>query len=131
MSSKRKINVRMKPAAKSREVSARIPRRSISYQDRMGRVLEWVKAKRTLEGEFGVYHLCERIAIIVGKTYAECGDSATLPDDVALMMIRDLLLALDESIIERNKDRSIDLLLSRTKPSWLWVGPDSHLRSLK
>lgn len=47
------------------------------------------------------------IACIVGKTYAECGDSAQLADDVALQMIREILLSVDESIYENNKDRKI------------------------
>jgi hypothetical protein len=47
------------------------------------------------------------IACIVGKTYAECGDSAQLADDVALQVIREILLSVDENIYEDNKDRKL------------------------
>jgi len=74
---------------------------------RLARTIEWINASRTLKGEFGVFGLCDRMAVIISKTYAECGDAATLPDDVAIMMLKDLLLALDENIIERNKHKKL------------------------
>jgi hypothetical protein len=51
--------------------------------------------------------LPERIAAIIGKTYAEMGDSAPLADDTAVGMIRDLLNELDGTIIERNKNKRL------------------------
>jgi hypothetical protein len=57
--------------------------------------------------------LPEQIAAIIGKTYAERGDNYELSDDTAVGMVRDLLLELDETIIQRNKDKR----LSRRKAS--------------
>jgi hypothetical protein len=54
-----------------------------------------------------VAKLPDRIAAIIGKTYAEQGDAATLADDEALMMIRDLELEIDDTIIERNKNKRL------------------------
>ena len=51
--------------------------------------------------------LPDRIAAIVGKTYAENGDSATIADDEALMRIRDLLVELDPTLIQRNKNKKL------------------------
>lgn len=52
------------------------------------------------------------IAAIICRTYLEQGDEATLADDEALIMIRDLLLMFDETIIVRNtsKRRIAELL---------------------
>lgn len=49
----------------------------------------------------------QQIAVIVGKTYAERSDYAQLSDDIALMMIRDLLLDMDPYIMERNRDEKL------------------------
>lgn len=95
--------------------------------DRLARTIEWINAKHTLEGDFGIYHLCERIAAVIGKTYAERGDAYEISDDIALMMVRDLLLALDANIIERNCHKRLKSLLSRANPEWLYVGQD-HAR---
>ena len=51
--------------------------------------------------------LPERVASIVGKTFAELGDAASLSDDQAVGMIRDLLLELDEQIIEQNRNKRL------------------------
>ena len=51
--------------------------------------------------------LADRIAAVVGKTYAEMGDAAQLADDEAIMRIRDYLLELDETVIERNKNKRL------------------------
>jgi hypothetical protein len=51
--------------------------------------------------------LPDRIAAIVGKTYAVMGDGFELNDDQALMMIRDRLDELDETLIARNKDKRL------------------------
>jgi hypothetical protein len=47
----------------------------------------------------------EMIAIIISKTYVECGDSFHLADDEALMLIRDRLVQYSPSIIARNKSK--------------------------
>ena len=78
-----------------------IPRRS----DRLGRVIRWLKARHASE-DIGTWKkLADRVAAIIAKTYAECGDRAKLTDDVALMKIRELLLKMDKGIISRNKYR--------------------------
>lgn len=51
--------------------------------------------------------LPERIAAIVGKSYAVQQDAATLADDEALGRIRDLLIELDPKIIDRNKNKRL------------------------
>lgn len=51
--------------------------------------------------------LPDRVANIVGKTYSERGDDAELADDTAVGRIRDLLLELDETIIQRNKNKRL------------------------
>ena len=56
--------------------------------------------------------LPDRIAAVVGKTYAVMGDAAWdedrhLADNEALAMIVDLLEELDETIIERNKNKRL------------------------
>jgi hypothetical protein len=49
--------------------------------------------------------ILERMAAVIGLTYAELGDGAPLTDDEALDMIRDLLLDYDDQIITRNYER--------------------------
>jgi hypothetical protein len=49
----------------------------------------------------------DRIAAIVGKTYAEMGDAAVIADDEGHMMIRDELNELDDTLIERNKRKKL------------------------
>lgn len=51
--------------------------------------------------------LPDRIAAIVGKTFTVQGDGASVADDEALSMIRDLLEEVDDQIIERNKDKRL------------------------
>jgi hypothetical protein len=51
--------------------------------------------------------LPDRIAAIVAKTYAVRGDAADVADDQALMMIRDLLDELDETLIPRNANKRL------------------------
>lgn len=57
------------------------------------------------------------IACIVGKTYAERGDDAQLADDTALLLIREILLTVDESIFESSKDRKLPRKYRRMLPS--------------
>ena len=61
--------------------------------------LEWEFDKRK--------ELVEMIALIIGKTYVERGDSYVLPDDEALVMIRDLLLQYHPWVVDRNKNKQI------------------------
>lgn len=49
----------------------------------------------------------ERVAAILGKTYAVRGDDFKLSDDEALARVRDLLDELDDSLIERNKNKRL------------------------
>jgi hypothetical protein len=49
----------------------------------------------------------KQVAVIIGKTYAERGDAAPLADDLALMLIRDLLLDLDADIIDRHRNHKL------------------------
>lgn len=50
----------------------------------------------------------ERVAAIVGKTYSVRGDDPkVIPDDEALTRIRDLLDELDNTLIERNKNKRL------------------------
>lgn len=51
--------------------------------------------------------LPDRIAAVVGKTYAVMGDGFEVADDQAVMMIRDLLDEGDETLIERNKHKRL------------------------
>lgn len=84
--------------------------------NRLARVHEWLRTRRETDVEPRTqkyfYQRVEprtqkcfyqQVAVIIGKTYAECGDGATLTDDLALMLIRDLLLELDAGIIHRYK----------------------------
>lgn len=47
------------------------------------------------------------VAAIIGKTYAEQGDAATLADDEALMMVRDEIFEIDDTAIARNKNKRL------------------------
>lgn len=49
----------------------------------------------------------ERVAAIVGKTYTVMGDDFKMADDEALTRIRDLLDALDDTLIARNKKKRL------------------------
>ena len=49
----------------------------------------------------------ERVAAIVGKTYAVMGDDFKLADDEALTRIRDLLDELDPTLIRRNQKKRL------------------------
>lgn len=78
--------------------------------DRLSRVKDWMSVHLGPDLEVRK-RFVRRVAVIVGRTYAECGDAATLADDVALMMIRDLLLELDEGLIRRHKRARLSSLL--------------------
>ena len=51
--------------------------------------------------------LPDRVATIIGKTFSVKGDSWEIDDTQALVMIRDLLDELDETLIDRNKDKRL------------------------
>jgi hypothetical protein len=53
--------------------------------------------------DYEVIKLCNQIA--VSRTYVEVGDGAQFADDEALLMIRDLLIEFDDTIINRNRFR--------------------------
>lgn len=57
----------------------------------------------------------DRIAAIVGKTYAERGDAYKLADDEALMMIRDVLLDHDPYLINQTKAYRVRMLHKATQ----------------
>lgn len=75
------------------------------------------------------------IACIVSKTYAERGDSAQLADDVALQVIREILLSIDENIYEDNKDRKLPRKYRRCLPHPVTVvaqtAPEDHVDEQK
>jgi Mg-chelatase subunit ChlI len=47
------------------------------------------------------------IACIVGKTYVELGDEAQLADDEALLLIREILVHINERLFEGSKNRKL------------------------
>lgn len=59
------------------------------------------RRKRKIEGNLKAHQVLELIALVVSKSYVECGDFFQVADDTALMMIRDLLLRDDPFIIKR------------------------------
>jgi hypothetical protein len=59
--------------------------------------------------------LYDHIAIVVSKTYSELGDVAELADDVAVQLIRDLLLDYDPKLIDRNRFRKIKRIKLRRR----------------
>jgi hypothetical protein len=87
--------------------SSQLPIDPLINVDRLGDVKIWLKTKprRPKATRAQRFRFLHKVAAIIAKTYAECGDAAVLPDDVALMCIRDLLLELDEEIIKRNKNK--------------------------
>jgi hypothetical protein len=66
------------------------------------------------------------IACIVGKTYAELGDDAQLADDEALLLIREILLHIDETLFESSKNRKLPRRYQRLlSASVNWNSADS------
>jgi hypothetical protein len=49
--------------------------------------------------------LCDYMAAVIAQTYLERGEDATLSDDEALSILRELLCAFDETLILRNASR--------------------------
>ena len=78
--------------------------------DDLWRVMQHIVARRAFAHEPPENMLVvffRQIATIVGKTYAERGEDAPLADDLALMLIRDLLLDLDAEIIDRHRNQKL------------------------
>lgn len=71
--------------------------------DRLARVKDWFEARRAMAADPFGYYFAYRVAIIVRKTYVVSGDAATVSDDIALMMIHDMLLQLDGDMLKRSK----------------------------
>lgn len=75
--------------------------------------------RRLAKGRRGIQHMTaeeyatklaklpDRVAAVVAKTYAVMGDDFQVADDQALMMIRDYLDELDETVIERNRNKKL------------------------
>lgn len=55
----------------------------------------------------GLTSLPDKIAAIIGRTYLVRGDDYKIPDDEAIIRIRDLLEEIDPKIIERNKNKKL------------------------
>lgn len=78
--------------------------------DDLWRVMQHIQARKAFAHEPPESLLVvffKHVAMIIGKTYAERGDSAQLADDLALMFIRDLLLDLDAEIIDRHRNQKL------------------------
>lgn len=69
---------------------------------RLVRTIEWLQRHRGPDYDRRKLFV-EQVAAIIGKTYVMCGDDAEVADDVALMLIRDLLLELDGQVPRQNK----------------------------
>jgi hypothetical protein len=72
---------------------------------RRGLSLDIIAKQNALNHELN--ELLNKIATLVSRTYIELGDGAEFADDEALLMIRDLLLAFDSTIIHRTRFRQI------------------------
>jgi hypothetical protein len=78
--------------------------------DDLWRVMQHIQARKAFAHEPPESVLVvffKHVAVIVGKTYAERGEDAPLADDLALMLIRDLLLDLDAGIIDRRRNQKL------------------------
>ena len=78
--------------------------------DDLWRVMQHIQARKVFAHEPPESVLViffQQVAAIIGKTYAERGESAQLADDLALMLIRDLLLDLDADIIDRHRNQKL------------------------
>ena len=71
----------------------------------------------------GLSNLVDDVAGVIAKSYVERGDGARLADDIALLMIRELLLTLDSRIIERQQERPLP------KQALKWLDGRAYRRS--
>jgi hypothetical protein len=97
--------------------------------DRLGRIKDWLEARRAVAaGPLG-YRFAYRVAAIIRKTYVVCGDAATIADDTALMMIREMLFNLDGELLTRSKRvRSARYNKKKVKSSDKRGGPEKLMR---
>lgn len=58
-------------------------------------------------------YVIDQIALVIAKTYVECGDSFQLADDLALMRIRDLLIEYHPGIIFLSRNNKLRKHLSK------------------
>jgi len=65
--------------------------------------VNWMVEEKTEQ----IIKLADRVATIVGKTFAVLGDDTEISDDQALVRIRDLLEVIDPEIIHRNKNKRL------------------------
>ncbi len=97
--------------------------------DRLGRVKDWLEARRAVAADPLGYRFAYRVAAIIRKTYVVCGDAATIADDTALMMIHEMLLKLDGELLTRNKKaRSARYNKKKVKSSDKPGGPKKLMR---
>ena len=80
------------------EIAYRLLKRNSEYKSALNRV-------ETEPPE--LHRVIEQIALIISKTYVERGDSFQLTDDIALMIIRDLLIKYNPFIIVRNRNNKL------------------------
>ncbi|PYS89011.1 MAG: hypothetical protein DMF64_19085 [Acidobacteria bacterium] len=107
---KARVNAVLMPAGLSRSHRRRLRRAAFEFLLRLARRRFLKKGEKGMAAEeyaMKVAKLPDRVAAIIGKTYAEQGDAATLADDEALMMVRDLLLEIDDTLIDRNKNKRL------------------------
>jgi hypothetical protein len=64
-------------------------------------------ALKTLETEISLHEILNLLALIISKTYAECGDYFQLADDEALVLIRNQLIRYNPVVISMNKDKRL------------------------
>jgi hypothetical protein len=85
---------------------------TLSAQTFIALLQTFVRLKRDMEldiiaQQYAFNHehkeLLNRIATIISHTYIEVGDGAEFADDEALLLIRDLLLTFDDTIINCNR----------------------------
>lgn len=72
-------------------------------QEKRKKEVNWMVEEMTRK----ILKLPDKVAAIVAKTYAVCGDDFKLADDQALVRIRDLLEGIDPEIISRNKNKRL------------------------
>lgn len=108
------------PAGQIREYGFRfrfVERTELSKQQQIYKILLLLKERQEIrqkevnwmadEMATKLLRLPDKIAAIVGKTFAVRGDDADLSDEQALIRIRDLIEEIDEKIIDRNKKKRL------------------------
>ena len=91
------------PAFESyKDLILEVPRIMLASDRRRPFIEVNLSREKTTELEGRLY---DRIATVIGQTWLEKGEAATLSDDRALEIIRELLLDFDEFILMRNRYR--------------------------